>query len=130
VRALGQPKGSAGYAWLAAIDEGRVRAHVPDLVYLETASALSKYVRAGALTLEEADRRLAQAIAAPLEAVTLRLLSRQALALAFLRRISPYDACYLALAIGYDAVLVTADRRLAAEAEKVALLPRDYPPVG
>jgi predicted nucleic acid-binding protein len=113
---------------MAAIDEGRVRAHVPDLVYVETASALSKYIRAGTITEEEADERLTQIVVAPLEAVPLRLLCRQALALARLRGLSAYDACYLALAIGYDAVLVTADRRLAAEAEKAALLPRDHPP--
>ena len=128
VRAVGEERGSTAYAWLAAVDAGRVRAHVPDLVYVESASALAKYIRAGSITPEEADRRHAHIVAASLESVPLRLLSRQALALAVLRRISPYDACYLALAIGLDATLVTADRRLAAEAEKAALLPRDHPP--
>ena len=46
-----------------------------------------------------------------------------------MRGISAYDAFYLALATGYDAVLVTADRRLAAEADRAALLPDDGPPV-
>jgi predicted nucleic acid-binding protein len=113
---------------MVAVDEGRVRAHVPDLVYVETASALSKYVRGRAITAEEADRRVAHVVTLELSVVPLRLLSRQALALGLLRKLSPYDACYLALAIGYDAVLVTADRRLAAEAEKAALLPNDHPP--
>ena len=99
-------------------------------MYVEVASALSKYVLARAITAEEADRRLAHVVTLELNVVSLRLLTRQALALSFLRGISTYDACYLALAIGYDAVLVTADRRLAEEAETAALLPRDYPPTG
>jgi predicted nucleic acid-binding protein len=128
VRAVGEERGSAAYAWLAAVDAGLVRAHVPDLVYVETASALAKYMRAGSIAPEEADRRLAHIVTLPLNVVPLRLLARQALALGLLRRLSTYDACYLAVAIGYDAVLVTADRRLAQASEKAALLPRDCPP--
>ncbi len=56
------------------------------------------------------------------------LLARQALGLGIVRGLSAYDASYLALALGTDAILVTADRRLAAEADKSALLPDEGPP--
>jgi predicted nucleic acid-binding protein len=128
VSALGNEADQAAVAWLAAAEEGRVRALAPDLVYVEVASALLGYLRTGAITTAQADERLTHVIAAPLSTIPLGLLARQALALAVLRRLSPYDACYLALAIGYDAVLVTADRRLAQASEKAALLPRDFPP--
>jgi predicted nucleic acid-binding protein len=86
------------------------------------------YVRAGQLSYDDSDEALGAAASLPLDVVPTRLLARQALAFATRRRLSAYDACYLALAIGYDAVLVTADRRLAAEAERSALLPDASPP--
>ena len=103
---------------------------MPDLVYVESANALLTLVRGGELTGVEADERLALILDAPLAPVPTRLLARQALALSLQRRISAYDACYLALAIGYDAVLVTADRALAEQAERSALLPEAGPPPG
>jgi predicted nucleic acid-binding protein len=105
-----------------------VRALAPDVVFLEIANALRTYVRATELTAADADAELSRILQTPLVRVSGALLSRQALALAVLRRISAYDAAYLALAIGTDAILVTADRRLAAEAEKSALLPDEGPP--
>ena len=105
-----------------------MRACVPDLVFHEIANSLNKYVQAETMTLEEADEELSRMLEAPLERVAAGLLARQSLALAAVRRISAYDAAYLALSIGYDAVLVTADRRLAAEAERSALLPDEGPP--
>ena len=86
------------------------------------------YVKRGEITTSSADAGMERLLDLPLDTCPLRILGRQALAIALLRRLSAYDACYLALAVGYDAVLVTADRRLAAEAQKAALLPRDYPP--
>jgi predicted nucleic acid-binding protein len=56
------------------------------------------------------------------------LIARQAFALAITRGISACDAAYLALALGSDAILVTADRRLAGHAERSALLPHEGPP--
>lgn len=107
-----------------------MRAAVPDLIYAETASALVKYVRHGEIHSLEADEAMESLLHLPLDVHSLRLLGRQALALSLIRGISVYDACYLALATGYDAVLVTADRRLAGSAERAALLPRDGPPPG
>ena len=113
---------------MSAVAERRVRARVPELVYLEVANSLIKYVRAATMTLEEADEELARLLEAPVERVTTSLLARQALALAALRGLSAYDAAYLALALGTDSILVTADRRLAEQAERSALLPDDRPP--
>ena len=80
------------------------------------------------MTALEADIELTDVLDAPVERIASPVLARQSLALAISRGISAYDAAYLALAIGTDAVLVTADRRLAAEAEKSALLPDQGPP--
>ena len=115
-------------AWVAAVVAGDVAAHVPDLLFAETANALALYVRAGRLRYGDSDEALGTALSLPLDVIPTRLLARQALALASTRGLSAYDACYLALAVGYDAVLVTADRRLAAEAESSALLPDASPP--
>jgi predicted nucleic acid-binding protein len=128
VHAVAEPGDSRASDWFAAVWSGRVSAHVPDLVYAEVASSFLKYVRAGRMTAEQADERLAYLLDAPFEPVAAWLLARQALALALIRGLSAYDACYLALALGYDAVLVTADRRLAGKAEQSALLPEEGPP--
>ncbi len=117
-------------AWIAAVEAGEVDAHVPDVVFVETANALALYVRVGRLDYEDCDEALATVASLPLDVAPTRLLARHALALTVSRPVSAYDACYLALAIGYDAVLVTADRRLAEAAERAALLPRDGPPRG
>jgi predicted nucleic acid-binding protein len=102
---------------------------VPDFVYLEVANSFLKYLRQGTMTGSEADAHLDLLLDAPLTRVRVPLLARQALALGLVPGLSAYDAAYLALALGNDAILVTADRRLAAEAEKSALLPDDGPPV-
>ncbi len=113
---------------MEAIAGRRVRARVPDIVFLEVANAFLKYVRAGSMAIDAADEGLSRVLAAPLERVAAELIARQALALAAVRGISAYDGAYLALALGTNAVLVTADRRLAAEAERSALLPNEGPP--
>jgi predicted nucleic acid-binding protein len=80
------------------------------------------------MTSSEADGAIDFLLDLPFEVHSLRLLARQALALSLARGVSVYDACYLALAMGYDAVLVTADRRLAEQVERSALLPEAGPP--
>jgi predicted nucleic acid-binding protein len=118
----------AARAWIAALLAANVDAHVPGLVFVEAANALATYVRGGRIEYDDADESLEKIASLPLDVVPTRMLGRQALALATRRGMSAYDACYIALAIGYDAVLVTADRRLAAEAERSALLPDEGPP--
>ena len=115
-------------AWIARVGSGEIAAIAPGLIHAEIANALSKHVRAGHLDASMADERLQLALALPLEIVPTRALARAGLALAATRGVSAYDGLYLALALGYDAPLVTADRRLAAAAElsgqgRVVLLP-------
>ena len=105
-----------------------MRALVPDLAYAETANGLVQYVKHGEMDAAGVDAAVDFLLDLPLEIHSLRLLARQALALALTRGVSTYDACYLALAIGYDAVLVTADRHLAEQAQRSALLPEAGPP--
>lgn len=128
VRALQGPGRSTARQWLAAISTGEVQAQAPDFVSLEVANALLKYVRGQVMTPEEADEELTRVLQAPIERMSTSILARQALALAVTRGISAYDAAYLALALGTDAILVTADRTLAAQAERSALLPEVGPP--
>lgn len=122
------PGEDAALAWVDRVARGALRAVVPDLVFLEAANALAGYVRAGEMDAVEAASRLDDLLDLPVETHSSRTLATQAHALAVARRLTAYDAAYLALSIGYDAVLVTADRRLAAQAERAALLPDAGPP--
>ncbi len=58
----------------------------------------------------------------PIGAVSTTTLIRNASAIAFARGLSAYDACYVALAEANDAVLVTADRKLAAATNRAELI--------
>ena len=105
-----------------------MRALVPGVVFAETAHGFVRYVRTDRLDQTDVDAALSAVVSLPLYVIPSRLLARQALSLALMRGLSAYDACYLALALGNDAVLVTADRRLADAADRAALLPHDLPP--
>ena len=100
--------------WVEAIDQGRTRGFATDLVWLEVASALRGYVVAGAMTREKAFAVLDDLRALRVEAHPLESLVAPALDVALELGLSVYDASYVALAEAADAVLVTADRRLAA----------------
>jgi predicted nucleic acid-binding protein len=101
---------------------------VPDLVFAESASALLGYVRAGALSDEEAHAKLELLSELPLKIASLRSLAVDALERARGLGLSVYDACYVVLADAADATLVTADRRLARAAPRASLLPAAGPP--
>ena len=101
---------------------GRAEVRVPDLVYAEVVHALARYVRAGRLPATRADATLGYVRRLPLVSVRCEALALDALSLAVDRGVSGYDAMYLALAEATDAVLVTADRRLAAAATRSELL--------
>lgn len=112
--------------WLDRAARQEVTAVAPDHVHAEIGNALRRLIRAGQIDADRADERLSYALDLPLAIFPGRLVARQALALSIARNISLYDALYLALALGYDAPLVTADRRLAAAAGDAACL---LPPV-
>lgn len=88
----------------------------------ETANALSLYVRAGRLTPLQSARALAEVLRLDIRLEPLRSLVGAALEQALRLGISVYDAFYLALAEQAEAVLVTADRRLAALATRSELV--------
>jgi predicted nucleic acid-binding protein len=106
---------------------GQIEGLAPDLVYAEVANALWLYVRGSSLSAEDAGAKLALVIELPLRIASLRSVAADAIAVALERDLTVYDACYLALAEAADAVLVTADRRLAQVAQRGALLPNDWP---
>jgi predicted nucleic acid-binding protein len=119
---------SAAAAWIDAIVTGHVRALVPELAFSEVANALAVSVRGRELRTDQAHGALNFVLGLPLDVVRLDVLVREALRRALGNRISVYDACYLVAADGFDAVLVTADRRLAQAATHSALLPEVGPP--
>lgn len=108
--------------WLERVAQREVAAVVPDLVFVEVAQAFAGYVRAGDLTLPTAIRRLEFVRAFPFEVRPLDVLAPAALAVALECGLSVYDACYACLAEAEDAVLVTADQRLAQAVERSELL--------
>jgi len=83
----------------------------PDLVFPEVASGLARLCRRGLLDRPTATLLLEELTVAPIEITPTRELVGRAFELS--ERISPYDACYVALAEAAGAPLVTADRRLA-----------------
>lgn len=95
---------------------------VPDLVFAEIGNALGVYVRDSTLTLDGALKRVALIRRIPLEERDLRILVEPAVGFAISRGLSVYDACYAVLAEAEDAVLVTADRRLAAVVNRAELV--------
>jgi predicted nucleic acid-binding protein len=120
VRSVIEP-GGQGAAWVAAVDNGTVEAHTAVLAFTEVANALLGYVRAGALTLADATGALEA-----LDILPLRLhgqeLASAALGAAVELGLSAYDGTYAALAESHDAVLVTADRGLAAAVRSAELV--------
>jgi predicted nucleic acid-binding protein len=123
VRAIVRPTEPTGVEWFRRVRYGRVRALAPDLVYAEAANAFAKYVQAQELEAEYGAKALRLIVELPLEITPLDDLAPEAFALAVARRISAYDACYLALSTAFGVALVTADRRLAALADESVLLP-------
>lgn len=99
----------------------------PDLVFGEVANALLRYVRAGRLAAADADEAMRLILEVPLRMVSLRSLAVDALALAREIGLSVYDATYVLLAQATGATLVTADRRLVAAVDRVAVIPDDGP---
>jgi predicted nucleic acid-binding protein len=109
-------------AWIDALGEGRVDVIAPDLIYAEVANALAQYVRKGTLELDNAIDSLATIVALPLDVKANRSVCGIACSVAVRTGLTAYDAHYLALAEAEDAVLVTADRRLAEAASRGVLL--------
>jgi predicted nucleic acid-binding protein len=99
--------------WVARIGDVEFVASAPDLIFAEVGQALLGYLKSGHLTIGKARELLDFVCALPLQVGSTRQLAATAVEVARDRQISVYDACYAVLAEAEDAVLVTADRRLA-----------------
>ena len=108
--------------WVRRAIRREVSVTVPDLVFAEIGNALGVYVREATLTLDGAVRRVAFVLRIPLEVRELQVLIAPAVGLGISRGLSVYDACYAVLAEAEDAVLVTADRRLAESVTRAELV--------
>jgi predicted nucleic acid-binding protein len=97
---------------------------VPDLLFLETASILSKKVRSRELTYEEARRISALIVDGPFDVHSDRELTGEAMRIALEYQVTPYDASYVALAMKLKTDCATADRKLFEKLRNTAL--RDY----
>jgi predicted nucleic acid-binding protein len=85
---------------------------VPDLCWLELASALLKQVQRNLLSRQEAVELFDDLRRLPLRSVPTSELSAYALSLALDHCLSVYDSAYLALAQRSGAPLITADQQL------------------
>lgn len=101
---------------------GRVAAVVPELLYAEVANAFVLPLKKERLRLDDAIDVLEAVSRLPFDVRTNRSLFGIACGLAVESGVSAYDAHYLALAEAEDAVLVTADRTLAAASSRSVLL--------
>lgn len=95
---------------------GRVELWAPDLVYAESASALRKLVRLGAIPDAPAALAVDHLARLPITATGTGGLMQDVWSMRTF--LTPYDACYVALADKLDAVFVTAERGLAIELRK------------
>jgi predicted nucleic acid-binding protein len=83
----------------------------PDLLRIEVISVLRRHASTGRLTSEQADAAISDLLAFPIRVFPTTPLLRRVWELRF--NLSAYDSCYVALAEAVDAVLLTADQRLA-----------------
>ena len=92
---------------------------VPDLCWLEITSVLSRQISRALLSAEEAADLLTELQRLPLRTMASMELCSTVLQLSQVQRISVYDeATYLALALRYGAILLTADQQLAGAAQR------------
>ena len=108
--------------WVARTEDVGFVASVPDLLFAEVGQALLGYLKGGRLTADEVRELLDFVCALPLHVWSTGRLVRTAVEVADARRLSVYDACYAVLAEAEDAVLVTADPRLAAAVSRAELI--------
>ena len=108
--------------WMALLRDGRVRVVCPELVYSEIGNAFVRHVRSKRISFESARASLGIATQFPFEMRPNRALCEAAASVAVGTGLTAYDAHYLALAEAEDALLVTADRALAAAATRGILL--------
>lgn len=98
-------------ALFRAVADHELELWAPDLMYPESVSALRRLVRLRSITAAAAEQACDHLLQLPLLVTGTRDLMKRAWALR--ESLTPYDACYAALAEAIGAPLVTADRKLA-----------------
>lgn len=93
--------------------DGRVEIWAPDLLYPEAVSGLRKLVRLGALDEAPAETAVDHLSRLPINATGTAALMPDAWRMR--EFLTPYDACYVALAEALDAAFVTGEHNLAVE---------------
>lgn len=83
----------------------------PDLIWAEVTNTLWKKQRKKELSLSEASNILTDFLRFPLQTYSSKTLLDTAWVMSCQSGLSVYDGLYLALAIGHDCPLVTADRK-------------------
>ena len=86
---------------------------IPDLCLLECAAVLLKQVQRQLLSMDECRDLMTDLLQLPLRPTSASELAVAALEQALALSLSVYDASFLALALKHDALLITADQRLA-----------------
>jgi len=110
---LREPHSQEARALLRTQLEHRQIIVAPSLLTIEVANILRQRIRAGALTPQQAYRRLDRFLSLPLLILALPALYRQALALAVEHNLpAVYDPIYLAVAESQACPLWTADEKL------------------
>jgi predicted nucleic acid-binding protein len=104
---------SQALALLDAYDKEEVRFLVPDLFYVEIASAIWKAVRAGRVLRAFADQALVLLTQREFPTIPSLKLLDKAFQIAADQGRTVYDCLYVALAVQTNSQLITADERLA-----------------
>lgn len=104
---------SQALALLDAYDKEEVRFVVPDLFYVETASAIWKAVRVGRVPRAFGDQSLVLLTQREFPTVPSLKLLNKAFQIAADHGRTVYDCLYVALAVQTNSQLITADERLA-----------------
>jgi predicted nucleic acid-binding protein len=115
-------QGEEAATWVGRLEDADFVAAVPDLLFPEVGQALIGYVKRGRMNLSGAQEQLDFVCELPFNVFPTSQLVVSAVAVAEARKLSVYDACYAVLAEVEQAVLVTADRRLAAAVTRAELV--------
>lgn len=85
---------------------------IPDLLYVECANVLRKYIQKGLYDLGDLPNDLTELKALPFQVVSTADLMMQAVTIGVSNSITAYDACYVALSQQASAPLLTLDQKL------------------